>query len=127
MQDNLFQVGEYIEAFNLATGQSIPCGPIYQSPGLKVHIKKRHPDELENLRFVPDIIAAPDYVGKNPKEPCSIELVKILQGNVMVCIKLDRDADYLFVASVFEINDSKLRNRLNSGRLRALTNQQKCD
>ena len=119
---NLFVVGEYIEEFNIATGQQLPCGHIYQSCGLRAHILKRHPDEVSNLDYVPDIIANPDYIGKHPGEPNSLELIKVLEGNVMTCIKLDRDEHYLFVASVYEITESKLQNRLMSGRLKSWRN-----
>ena len=77
--DKLFQVGEYVQEFNDATGQALPCGPIYQSYGLKSHILKRHPNELDNLDHVPSIILDPDYIGKHPTEPDSIELVKVLR------------------------------------------------
>lgn len=36
----------------------------------------------------------------------------------MVCIKLDKKNGYLFVASAFTINNSKLNNRLKSGRVK---------
>lgn len=124
-KDKLFQVGSYIQEFNDATGQSLPCGPIYQSYGLRAHIQKRHPNELNNLGYVPSIILDPDYVGKNPREPDSIELVKVLSGNIMVCIKLDQNENYLFVASVFEISEGKLNNRLNSGRLKMVDKSHK--
>ena len=123
--DKLFPVGEYVQEFNDATGQALPCGPIYQSYGLKSHILKRHPNELDNLDHVPSIILDPDYIGKHPTEPDSIELVKVLSGNVMVCIKLDQKEHYLFVASVFEISEGKLQNRINSGRLKIVDKSRK--
>ena len=123
----LFRVGEYIEEFNSLTGQHLPCGSIYQSYGLKAHIQKRHPSEVANLSLVPNIISSPDYIGKHPKEADSIELVKVLSGNIMVCIKLDKRENYLFVASIFEISEGKLKNRINSGRLKKLTNHKICD
>ena len=73
---------------------------------------------MGNLPLVPDVIAAPDYIGKHPSEQNSIELVKEVEKNVMVCVKLDRSNHYLFVASVFEISDGTLRNRIHSGRLK---------
>ena len=118
--DKLFPVGQYSDDFNRATGQSLPVGTIYQSSGLAAHIQKRHPSEIGNLAYVPQIIACPDYIGKNPKEHNSIELVKLLQGNVMVCVKLDQTEGYYYVASVFEISDAKLKNRLSSGRLKKI-------
>lgn len=110
-------VGEYTEKFNSLTGQQLPCGDIYQSSGLSKHILKRHPDRIDDVDLIPAIIAEPDYVGKNPKEPQSIELVKCLDNNLMVCIKLDTKHDYLYVASFFEISESKVANRIASGRL----------
>lgn len=114
----LIPIGNYTQKFNTLTGQSLPLGIIYQSPGLLTHVQKRHPTEVANLAHVPNIIQSPDYIGKHPKEANSIELVKVLQGNVMVCVKLDARAGYYYVASVFEISNSKLQKRLNSGRLK---------
>lgn len=117
-QSKLFVVGEYIQKFNVATGQQLPCGPIYQSYGLKSHILKHHPEGISHLSHVPEIIAFPDYIGKHPNEADSLELIKVLDRNIMVCIKLDHNDQYLFVASVYEITESKLQNRLASGRLK---------
>lgn len=119
-KDSLFIVGQYTETFNDLTEQHLPCGPVYQSEGLRIHVQKRHPECLSCLDLVPQIIAAPDYVGRHPRESNSIELVKVIDQNIMVCIKLDIENDYLFVASVYEISNGKLNNRLNSGRLKSI-------
>ena len=118
MGEKLFHVGDYIDEFNALTGQELPCGEIMQSAGLAVHVQKHHPDETGNVALVPSIIEEPDYVGHNPKEPGSVELVKALDANVMVCVKLDAKNGYHYVASVYEISSGKLTNRLNSGRLK---------
>lgn len=118
MPNKLIQVGQYIQEFNMLTGRSLPCGDIFQSVGLEIHIKKHHPKEVANISLIPEIISNPDYVGTHPREPDSIELVKVLSKNVMVCIKLDSRNGYLYVASVFEISNSKLANRVSSGRLK---------
>lgn len=120
MDDKRFEVGEYIQAFNELTGQDIQCGKIYQSSGLQTHVKKHHPDEVDLLRHVEDVISHPDYIGKHPKEDKSVEMVKRIDKNVMVCIKLDSKNGYLYVASVFSISESKLNNRLSSGRLKKM-------
>ena len=122
MSDKLFKVGEYVDRFNVLTGQNLPCGAVYQSIGLAKHIEKRHPSEMGNLLKIPLVVSAPDYIGHNPKEPDSVELVKVLDGNVMVCIKLDVSDNLLYVASVFSISEGKLKNRLNSGRLISVSN-----
>lgn len=115
---NSKKVGTYQKRFNDLTQQSIPCGNIYQSDGLLTHVQRRHPNIVQDLPLIPQIIAAPDYVGHNPKEPNSIELVQALDANRMVCIKLDERDNTLYVASFYTISLAKLNNRLNSGRLK---------
>lgn len=112
-------VGQYTDRFNQLTGQNLPVGDIYQSVGLAAHVQKHHPAEIGNLALIPAVISSPDYVGHNPREPDSIELVKVLSGNVMVCVKLDKSKNYLYVASVYSITNAKLQNRLQTGRLKA--------
>lgn len=114
----MFCVGYYTEKFNTLTGQALPCCEIMQSDGLAVHVQKHHPNEYGNIELIPSIIAEPDYIGQNPKEPDSIELVKGVDANVMVCVKLDKKHGYHYVASVYEISNGKLQNRIQSGRLK---------
>lgn len=111
-------VGKYIEKFNDITGQKLSCGDIYLSDGLLVHMRKRHLDEICYMPYIPEILAMPDYVGRNPKEPDSVELVKVIERNMMVCVKLDKKNAYMYVASMFSISDSKLETRIASGRLK---------
>lgn len=118
MSDKLFKVGVYVPRFNSLTGQSLPCGPIFQSSGLQKHVMKHMKEKASLLSDIPATIQDPDYIGHNPKESDSIELVKVIQQNVMVCVKLDSKNGYLYVASIYTISGSKLHNRLNSGRLK---------
>ncbi len=118
MQERAIPVGAYIEKFNELTGQALPCGTIYQFPGLLAHVKKRHPSQIGHVYQIAEVIKSPDYIGKHPKERESIELVKALDQNVMVCVKLDQGKDHYYVASVYAISEAKLKNRLNSGRLK---------
>lgn len=111
-------VGQYVERFNQLTNQALPVGIIYQSDGLATHVAKRHPNEIGNLAHIPAVISSPDYIGQNPNEPDSIELVKILSNNVMVCVKLDKNRNHMYVASVFNITNAKLQSHINSGRLK---------
>lgn len=71
---------------NMASGT-----PIYIGDTNIEHIKKRHEYEYEKYyKFLPDIIAQPDYVGLNPKDN-SIQLVKefkISNDYVRVAIKV---------------------------------------
>ncbi|MFR3144975.1 hypothetical protein DW091_19835 [Eubacterium sp. AM05-23] len=116
--NKMIKVGEYPPAFNLITQSDLPCGPIYQSKGLRVHIEKRHPNCLTYLSCISEILEFPDYIGKNPKEPNSIEIVKHYDANMMVAVKLDLKNGYLFIASLYAISDGKLKKHLDSGRLK---------
>lgn len=122
-KDVLVEVGAYIESFNLITGQDLPCGPIMQSSGLCVHIQKHHPDIATFIDLIPQIIEFPDFVGHNPKEVNSIELVKQLEKNLMVCVKLDSEKGYLYVASLYDVTGSKIESRIKSGRLKRYLKQ----
>lgn len=122
MRDKLFKAGEYVSKFNTLTGQTLPCGPIYQSAGLEKHVKKHQTEKADILSDIPAVIRQPDYIGRNPKEPDSIELVKKSSENVMVCVKLDSKNEYLYVASVYTVSKAKLNHRLNSGRLKSFDN-----
>ena len=111
-------VGKYTDDFNKKLNINLPIGDIFKSDGLITHIKKRHPGFEKYISDIPSIIASPDYIGVNPKEPNSIELIKVLAGNIQVAIKLDKNKNYLYVASLYDVSNAKLQNRLNSGRLK---------
>lgn len=110
--------GQYIDDFNALTGLELPCGPIYQSPGVSVHVQGHHPNCVKYLSHLSEIISAPDYIGHNQKEPDSIELVKNLGENILVAVKLDKKDGYLYVASLYDISQGKIDRRLSSGRLK---------
>lgn len=120
--DNIFPVGMFNPLFNKLLNTSLPCGEIYQSHGLYKHILNRHPDCLNYLSSIPDIIKHPDYVGVNPREPHSIELVKKYDSNILIGIKLDLNENYLYVASLYSISDIKISRRLYGGRLKPFEN-----
>ncbi len=117
---NIFPVGTYNSLFNKLLDINLPCGTIYQSAGLQKHILNRHPDCLKYLDSISQIIEQPDYIGRNPHEPDSIELVKKFDSHILVGIKLDFSNHYLYVASLYKINDNKVNRRLHSGRLKPL-------
>ena len=121
--DNLYNVGNYKQDFNDILQINLPCTTIYQSVGLESHIKKKHSNYLIYLDNIPDIISNPDYIGKNPKESNSIEFIKCYDDNIKLAIKLDTKNNYLYVASLYEIKDSKLQRHLDSGRLKIFNNQ----
>lgn len=117
--DNLNKVGEYAGEYNNLLNINLPCVPIYVSDGLRKHMQNHnHSNCLKYIDKIPEIINKPDYIGKNPKEPNSIELVKVYDNNIQIGIKLDMSRDYLYVATLFDIKQGKIDRRLNSGRLK---------
>lgn len=115
--------GEFSENFNKMLGTDMPLLGIYHSNGLYAHVQKRHPHCLKFIDKLDRIIANPDYIGENPKEPNSIELIKHMGENVMVAVKLDSVGKYYYVASIYNITQSKIERRLYSGRLKKYKNQ----
>ena len=118
MSNDLSVIGTYTEQFNTLTNLSLPVGSIYMSDGLITHIKKRHPNCLSYIPKINNIISNPDYIGCNPKEPDSIELVKVFDKNIQLAIKLDIKENYLYVASLYDVPQGKINRRLQSGRLK---------
>ena len=119
MDNQLVMVGKYNKVFNTYLPYDIDSRSIYQSTGLVKHILKRHPECLKYIGMISTIIASPDYIGINPNEKgCSFELVKVLSENVQIGIKLDSKDDYLYVATLHTITESKLKHGLANGRLK---------
>ena len=89
-------------------------------PGAIKHMMKRHPGIYETYgNFLQTIIEEPDFVGQNPKEPNSVELIKRLGEDLLIAVKLD-PSGYLFLSTMYELNNGeyKIANRLRSGRLK---------
>ncbi len=122
-EEKLIEVGELYKELNEIAGTNLPLKKIYRSKGLPAHlIKKKHFNCLKHIDDIPDIINDPDYIGVNPNEDGkTIELIKVLDKNILVGIKLDVDKDYLYIATMHDVQESKLQRRLYSGRLKKLT------
>lgn len=124
MENNIYPIAIFNKAFNNYLPFSFEHDFIYRSPGLEKHIEKRHPECLPYLRFLSSIISSPDYIGVNPNESgTSFELVKIMNENVQIGIKLDIKKDYLYVATLHTITNGKLQHGIANGRLKNLTKQ----
>lgn len=121
MDNKLLKVGKYNLVFNDILGINISDFDIYRSKGLPAHMLKRHHEKcLKYIDYIPDIIKEPDYIGINPNETevQSIELIKRYRDNVLIGIKLDKDNDYLYVSTMYDISESKIQMRLFSGRFK---------
>lgn len=119
MDNKLNAVGKYNKKFNSYLPYNLNSLNIYQSNGLETHILKRHPDCLKYIGLIPQIIYSPDYIGVNPNEKSvSFELVKTISENIQIGIKLDTKDNYLYVATLHTITDSKLKHGIQNGRLK---------
>lgn len=76
---------------------------------------------MKYIDYIPEIIKNPDYVGINPNESIiSFELIKKYSDNIMIGIKIDTDGRYLYVSTMHDIQESKVKRRLFSGRLKQI-------
>lgn len=117
--DKMIVVGMYQEEFNKILNIELPIGAIYQSKGLPTHmVKRKHYKCLKYIDNISEIIENPDYIGINPNESNSIELIKKLKDNVLVGIKLDPDENYFYISTMHDVQESKIERRLHSGRLK---------
>lgn len=121
MADNLIPIAKFNKELNKYLPHPFSNDIIYQSEGLVKHIAKRHPECLSYLNCISSIITEPDYIGVNPHETsASFELVKIMDENIQIGIKLDIKNDYLYVATLHTITYGKLQHGINNGRLRKI-------
>lgn len=119
-KEELLIVGKYNPKFNEILGLDLEELDIYRSKGLPAHmIKRKHFNCLKYIDFIPDIIENPDFIGVNPNESGkSIEIIKRYKDNVMIGIKLDTDGEYLYVSTVHDVQESKIKRRLHGGRIK---------
>lgn len=119
-KDELIKVGNFADKFNVILGTDIKQLDIFRSKGLPAHmLKRKHYKCLKYIDYIPDIIENPDYIGINPNESGdSIELVKQYEDHVLLGIKLDMNGRYLYVSTMYDVQESKVSRRLHSGRLK---------
>lgn len=118
-RDSFIEVGLFTEEFNKIMGTNIPLGIIYQSKGLAKHmIKSGHGKCLKYLDNLSDIIKNPDYIGRNPNELNSIELIKKYKDNVLIGIKVNTKDNYVYVSTMHDVHESKISQRLYGGRIK---------
>ena len=122
-KEELILVGEYNIELNDILDIYIEKMIIYRSKGLPTHmVKRKHYNCLKYIDYIPEIIKNPDYVGVNPNESTiSFELIKKYLDNIMIGIKIDTDGRYLYVSTMHDIQESKVKRRLFSGRLKQIS------
>ena len=101
-------------------------GTIYASPGVIKHIKNKHGKHLgkkiieDIIGYMKQIINDPDYIGVYSirENEIHIELIKSLKTNILVGIDINEERDYIFVSTMYPITDSKINNKIYSGKLK---------
>ena len=93
---------------------------------LKKHLEKRnHDNMIKYLSRISELLENPTYIGINPREKGrSIEYVIQLDENVLIGINLDYKNEYFYIATMHEISELKLNQRIKNGRLKSLTTLQ---
>lgn len=97
-----------------------PGQPIYLGPSNIAHMQSSHPaDYAKYGNYIPSILAAPDYVGENPKDG-SIEYVKefVVNGDyVKVAVRLS-SGGALHARSLYVLNHNRVINFIKKGTLK---------
>lgn len=100
-------------------------GAIYACPGVLKHIIKRHGKQLDKnikkniFEFMKVILEEPDYIGiyKSDEGTISIQFVKKMYNNLLLGVEVDEMNQYIYVSTMYPINDNKIKNRLSYGEL----------
>ena len=104
-------------------GLDIPAGtPIYIADSNIEHMKTSHPEDYEKYgNELQNIIANPDYVGKNTKDD-SIEFTKeyFINGEyVKVAVRVSTQNIY-YARSMYVLNPNRVKNFIEKGTLKKL-------
>ncbi len=116
--DSNSKIATYDGEYNETLGVEFPKLDIVKSNGLVTHVQGKHPNCVKYIDKINEILIAPDYVGINRKHPNSFELIKKYDDNVLLAIKLDIKKNYYYVASLYNVSQDKINNKLHSGRLK---------
>lgn len=104
-------------------GLDIPAGtPIYIADSNIEHMKTSHPEDYKKYgNELQNIIANPDYVGKNTKDD-SIEFTKeyFINGEyVKVAVRVSTQNIY-YARSMYVLNPNRVKNFIEKGTLKKL-------
>lgn len=119
------KVGKIKESISDNLEFSIPKA-VYASPGVINHIKKRHGKQFTKkvkdniIDIVERIIKNPDYVGieYDRGNAQAIELVKKIDNTIILLgLEIDVESEYIYVATMYPLTESKLNARIYRGRL----------
>ncbi len=91
---------------------------IYRSKGLLSHLlKRKHYVAAKYFDYIPEILSSPDYAGVTEG---NIEMVKCFKNNIFLSVKLDVAKSIYYVATLFDVKESKIEAYCKSGRLQKI-------
>ena len=94
--------------------------PILLGASNIAHMQAKHPADYQKYgKYIPQILAQPDYVGQNPKDG-SIEYVKEFKVNndfVKVAVRISGQGK-LYARSVYVLNPTRVHNFIKAGTLK---------
>ena len=117
------RIGFFSSSVIRTLGLDIPAGtPIYVADSNIEHMKTSHPEDYERYGSeLQNIIANPDYVGKNTKDD-SIEFTKeyfINDEYVKVAVRVSTQNTY-YARSMYVLNPNRVKNFIEKGTLKKL-------
>ena len=117
------RIGSFSSNVIRTLGLDIPAGtPIYIADSNIEHMKTSHPEDFEKYgNELQNIIANPDYVGKNTKDD-SIEFTKeyFINGEyVKVAVRVSTQNIY-YARSMYVLNPNRVKNFIEKGTLKKL-------
>ena len=110
-------LGTYPELYNDLLDLNLPAVEIWQYPGFEKHVAKKHQNCICYINRIKEIIEKPDYISVNSRIPNSIELIKRFSDLILLSVNLDIKNGYLYVSSLYDIEDAKLERKRHSGKL----------
>lgn len=114
-EDKLIKIANYNTKLNHFLGTEFESFTIYRSKGLLTHlINRKHFVAAKYVDYLPELIISPDYAGTHDG---NIELVKSFKDNIFISVKLDTKESKHYVATVFDVKQSKIDSYVRSGRL----------
>ncbi len=126
--ENRFYTYKRVGYFNNRMAENLGVkftGTIYASPGVIKHIKKRHGKHLGKkiisniIEYMREILEKPDYIGvyRLTENETHVEIIKKDKANILIGIDINSKRDYIHVSTMYPITDSKIYNRLYSGKI----------
>lgn len=112
-----FDISKYTDKFQTTTNDVI------LTPERKVHIVDKHPEVVEYIEKIEDILKKPDAIYQQMKKEDTIWIIKNFEGNVKVTIKLNTVNNLKekgFKNSIINmqfIRDKELKRVINNGNI----------